>query len=73
MMKLQPRAMNAMTARISTAKMTKSMPRVMEMPRMFTKVLKATNTMTHRYHGLFGTSMVPQLATMTYSRAGVMQ
>ena len=45
----------------------------MEMPRMFTKVLNTTNTMTHRYHGLFGTSMVPQLATMTYSRAGVMQ
>ena len=72
-MKFVPRAMNAITARISMMKMTRSMPRVMEIPRMFTKVLNSTNTMTHRYHGLPGTSMVPQLATMTYSRAGVMQ
>ena len=31
---------------------------------MFTNVLNATNTMIHSHQGLFGTSMVPQLATI---------
>ena len=69
-MKFVPSAMKAMTARISIAKMTQSTPFCMVMPRMLTMVLNATNTMTHRYHGLPGMSATPQFATMTRSNDG---
>ena len=72
-MNLQPKATNAMTARISMTKMTISMPLVIDMPRMVTNVLNATKAMTHTYHGLPGISNVPQFATMTYSNAGERQ
>ncbi len=58
---------------VSTAKMTISTPRVIVMPRMVMNVFSATKAMTHTYQGLPGTSITPQFATITYSRAGVMQ
>ena len=69
-MKFVPRAMKAMTARISIAKMTQSTPFCMVMPRMLTIVLNATNTRTHRYQGLPGMSATPQFATITRRSEG---
>ena len=68
--KLQPSAMNAISATTSMIKMIQSMPRFRWMPRMFTNVLNAMNTMPHSHAGLLGMSAVPQFITMTMSRPG---